>query len=74
MLSSFQKTKFTQTNGSVFAERIEQVQLTQLELELRKKVGWFLECYDNFISEIVSLKMKSLKTNQSLNSQEICIN
>ena len=34
LLSSFQKTKSTQTSGSVFADRIEQVKKTKFELEL----------------------------------------
>ena len=38
LLSSFQKTKSTQTNGSVFADRIEQVKKTKFELELIKNV------------------------------------
>ena len=34
LLSSFQKTKSTQTSGSLFADRIEQVKRTKFELEL----------------------------------------
>ena len=34
LLSSFQKTKWTQTSGSVFEDRIEQVKKSILELEL----------------------------------------
>ena len=33
LLSSFQKTKSTQTSGSVFADRIEKVKKTQFELD-----------------------------------------
>ena len=36
LLSSFQKTKSTQTSGSVFADRNEQVKKTEFELELIK--------------------------------------
>ena len=36
LLSSFQKTKSTQTSGSVFADRIEQVKRTKFEKELIK--------------------------------------
>ena len=35
LFSSFQKTKTTQTSGSVFAERIEKVKKTKFELEPR---------------------------------------
>ena len=31
LLNSFQKTKSTQTSGSVFAEKIEQVKKTEFE-------------------------------------------
>ena len=45
LLSSFPKTKLTQTNGSVFADRKEQVKKTKFEQELIKKCrlfsGWF---------------------------------
>ena len=38
LLSSFQKTKSTQTSASVFADRIEQVKKNKFELELLKFV------------------------------------
>ena len=41
LLSSFQKTKSTQTSGSVFAERIEKVKKTKFELVLIKIVDCF---------------------------------
>ena len=41
LLSSIQKTKSTQTNGSVFADRIEPVKKTKFELELKKNLGFF---------------------------------
>ena len=43
LLSSFQKTKSTQTSGSLFADRIEQVKKTKFELELIKIVDCFLD-------------------------------
>ena len=36
LLSSFEKTKSTQTSGSLFADRIEQIKKTSFELELIK--------------------------------------
>ena len=42
LLKSFQRTKSTQTNGSVFAERLQLVKKTQFELELLKIVDCFL--------------------------------
>ena len=36
LLNSIQKAKSTQTSGSVFADRIEQIKKTKLELELKK--------------------------------------
>ena len=46
-LSSFQKTKSTQTSGSVFADRIEQVKKTKFEIELIKIVDCFLDGHGN---------------------------
>ena len=60
LLSSFQKTKPTQTSGSVFADRIEQVKETNSELELIKIVGCFLDGHCNYTSNLVSFKTKSL--------------
>ena len=47
LLSSFQRTKLTQTSGSVFADRIEQVKQTKFELELIKIVDCFLDGHGN---------------------------
>ena len=60
LFSSFRKTKATQTNGSVFAERIEKVKKTKLEFELIKFVDCFLDGLGNFDSNLVSLKFKYL--------------
>ena len=60
LFSSFQKTKTTQTCGSVFAERIEQVNTTKFELELIKIVDCFLDGHGNFDSNLASFKIKSL--------------
>ena len=56
LLSSFQKTKSTQTFGSVFADRIEQVKKTKFELELIKIVDCFLDGHGNYTSNLVSFK------------------
>ena len=74
LFSSFQKTKTTQTSGSVFAERIEKLKETKFELELVKNVDCFLDGHGNYDSNLVSFRMKSLETNLFLNSKEICIN
>ena len=42
-LGSFQKTKWMQSIGSVFADRNGQVKKTKLELELIKTVDFFLD-------------------------------
>ena len=60
VFSSFQKTKTTQTSGSVFAERIEKVKKTKIEFELKKIVDCFLDGHGMFDSNLVSLKYKSL--------------
>ena len=60
LFSSFQKTKSTQTAGSVFAERIEKVKKTKFELDLIKIVDCFLNGHGNYDSNLVSFKIKSL--------------
>ena len=74
LFSSFQKTKATQTSGSVFVERIEKVKKTKFELDLIKIVDCFLDGYGNYDSNLVSFKIKSLSTNHFLKAKEICIN
>ena len=59
LFSSFQKTKSTQTSGSLFADRIEQVKKTKFELELIKLVDCFLDGHGNYTSNLVSFKIKS---------------
>ena len=73
LVSSFQKTKTTQTSGSVFAERIEKVKKTKVELDLIKIVDCFLDGHGNYGSNLVSFKMNSLQFNHFLKSKEICI-
>ena len=73
-LSSFQKTKSTQTSGSVFAKRIEQVKKTKLEIELVKIVDYFLDGHGDYTSNLVSFKIKSLQTNHFLRAKDICLN
>ena len=61
LLSSFQKTKSMQTDGSVFAEeRIEKVKKTKFELDLIKIVDLFLDGHGNYDRYLVSFKIKSL--------------
>ena len=60
LLNSFQKTKSTQTSGSVSADRIEQVKKTKFEIELMKIVNCFLDGHGNYTSNLVSFKIKSL--------------
>ena len=61
LLSSFQKTKSTQTSGSVFAERIEQVKKTKFEMELIKFVDCFLDGHGIYTSNLVSFKKNLCK-------------
>ena len=56
LFSSFQKTKTTQTSGSVFAERIEKGKKTKFELELIKIVDIFLDAHGNYVSSLVSFE------------------
>ena len=72
--NSFQKTKTTQTSGSVFAERIENVKKTKFEFELIKIVDCFLDGHGKYDSNLVSFKIKHFYTNYFLNSKEIGMN
>ena len=63
LLSSFQKTKSTETIGSVFADRIEPVKATKFELELIKIVDCFLDDHGNYTSSLVSSKKKLCELN-----------
>ena len=60
LLSSMQKTVSTQTNGSVFVQRIERVRKTRYEIELFKIVDCFLDGYGNYESSLVCFKIKTL--------------
>ena len=60
LLSSFQQTKLTQTSGSVFADRTEQVKKNKFELELIKIVDCFLDGHGIYTISLVSFKIKSL--------------
>ena len=60
LFSSFQKTKATQTSGSVFAERFQKIKKNKFEFELIKIVDCFLDGHGNFDSNLVSFKIKSL--------------
>ena len=59
LLISFQMTKSTQTSGSVFADRHEQVKKTKFELELIKIVDCFLDGHGNYTINLVSFNIKS---------------
>ena len=60
LFSSFQRTKSTQTSGSVFAQRIEKVKKTKFDLVLIKIVDCSLDGYGNYDSNLVSFKIKTL--------------
>ena len=72
-LSSFQKTKSTQTSGSDFRGRIEQVKKPKNQLELIEIIDRFLDGHGNYTSDLVSFKFKFLWINHILNSKDICI-
>ena len=61
LFSSFQKTKTTQTSGtvSVIAERKEKVKKAKFELELKKFVKCLLDGHGSYDSKLVSFKMNS---------------
>ena len=57
LLSSIQKTKSTQTSGSVFADKIEQFKKSKFESELLKIVECFLDGDGNYTSNLVPFKI-----------------
>ena len=59
-MSALQKNKSTHTSGSMFAERIEEVKKTKLELDLIKNVDCFLDGHSNSDRNSKSFKIKSL--------------
>ena len=61
LFSSFQKTKTTQTSGSVFAERIEKVKKSKFEFELIKIVDCFFDGRGIFDSNLVNFKINLCK-------------
>ena len=60
LISCFQNTKTTQNSGLVFAESIEKVKRTKIELELIKNINCFLDVHGNCDSNLVSFKKKDL--------------
>ena len=48
LLSFFQRTKSTQNSGWDFAERIEKVKKTKIELEQKKPVDTFIDGYGSY--------------------------
>ena len=60
LLSSLQKTRSTQTSESVFADRIDQVNRTKIELELIKVVDCFLDGHGFYTSNLVPFSKKNL--------------
>ena len=61
LFSSFQKTKTTQTSGSVLQKEMKMlVKKTEFEFELIKIVDCFLDGHGNFDSNLVSFKIKFL--------------
>ena len=64
-ISAFQKNKPTQTNRSVFAEKIEKVKKTKYELKLKKIVHYFFDGHGSNASNLVSFK-KNLYNEQYL--------
>ena len=60
LFSSRLKTKATQTSGSVFAERTENVKNTKVEMGQLKSEDCYLDGHGNYDSTLVSFKKKSL--------------
>ena len=61
LLSSFQKTKSTQTGGSVLEDRIEQIKKTKFEFDLIKSIDCFLEAHSNYTRYLMFFKKNLCK-------------
>ena len=59
LLSSFRMIKSTQTSGSLFGERIEQVKKTKFEIGLIKIVDCLPDGHGNYTSNLVTYKIIS---------------
>ena len=60
-----------QTNGSVFADRTENVKKTKFELELIKVADCFLVGYGNYTAILISFNTKYLGTNVFLKTKKV---
>ena len=70
-LSSFKKTKATETSGSIFAETTEQVKRDKYEREVTKIVDCPHGGFGSFSISLVTFESKSLKTYHFLQPIEI---
>ena len=61
LFSSFQKTKPTETGGSVFAERTGKAKKTKFKLDLIEIVGCFSDGHGKYDSNLVSFKKNLYK-------------
>ena len=56
LLSYFQKTKLTKTKASIFAESVNQIKKTKLQLEPNKFADFFVDGQSIYTSSFVSLR------------------
>ena len=70
-LSSFQKRISKQTSGSIFADRIEQVRKSKVELHLRKTLYCLLDSNGKNNCNLLPFKIEKFQTHHLLNPQEI---
>ena len=70
-LSFIQKTNLTQTSGSVFAERIEQIKKTKNEHQPVKIADCFLDGYGCYSGNLVTFGMELWQAHQFLLLEEL---
>ena len=68
---SFQKTEWMKTTVSVFVDRTEPVKSIEIEMDLIKSIGCFLDGFANYNSKLLTFRIKTSKTIISLHSTDI---
>ena len=70
LLISVQKTKLTQTSGSVFSDKIENVKKANFKIVLIEFVDCFLDGHGNYTINLVYFEIRIFYSNSFLNPKK----